>query len=368
MHESGLIAVTVLGLTLSNIHTASLEEIKRFKETITLLLVSGVFILLTADLDARTLLSLNWQSILFIAALLFVIRPLTFLLCSIGTQMSRQEIILSGLIAPRGIVCAAMAGVIGPLLTEAGFLDGDKILPIAFAVVITSVVLHSLMIKPLARRLKLTSDETGGVIIAGAYAWSIQLAETLKARDVPVMLVDSDWSSLSKARLADLPVYYGELLSEETEFALEFTRYNTLLAATPNPAYNALLCEKFGYEYGSERMFRISPDDTDMPERKRISGTVQGRPFVAKSLTLPDLWSKYHDGWRFRTTRVGKPDNGDSLIIPEETDSLILIGVITRAGLVQFYSQTAASRIAPKENDIVIFIEKEQAPEAHKAS
>lgn len=359
MHESGLIAVTVLGLTLANIQTSSLSHIKRFKETITLMLVSGVFILLTADLDANVLLNMNWGGVLFIAALLFAIRPLTFLICSVGTEMTRQEIILTGLIAPRGVVCAAMAGVIGPLLADAGFEDGHKILPIAFAVVIVSVVLHSLMIKPLARRLDLTSGETNGIIIAGAYPWSIQLAETLKSRNVPVMLVDNSWDALVKARLADIPVFYGELLSEETEFELEFNRYNTLLAATPNPAYNALICEKFGYEYGTERVFRISLDDTEVPARRKISTSVQGQTFVSVHMTLSDIWEKYQSGWRFRTTRVGRPDKESALIVPEEGESLILIGVISRSNVLTFYSPDRSSKIVPRENEFVILMEKE---------
>lgn len=359
LHESGLIAVTVLGLTLGNILTTSLQDIKRFKETMTIMLVSGVFILLTADLDASALLNLDWRGVLFIIALLFIIRPLTFLICSIGTQMTRQEILLAGLIAPRGVVCAAMAGVIGPLLTEAGFKDGDKILPVAFAVVVVSVVLHSLMIKPLARRLKLTSDETNGLIIAGAYPWSIQLAETLKARNVPVMLVDSDWLALSKARLADIPVYYGELLSEETEFALEFNKYNTLIAATPNPAYNALICEKFGHDYGKERTFRIDPEDGELSARRQISTAMQGRAFVSKALTLSSLLHKYYDGWRFRTTRVGKPDKGSDLIVPEESEGRILIGIISKSGMLTFHSQPPSSRVTAKEDEFVILLEKE---------
>ncbi|MCC6598993.1 MAG: sodium:proton antiporter [Alphaproteobacteria bacterium] len=360
LHESGLIAVTILGITLSNIHTASLEEIKRFKETITLMLVSGVFILLTADLDASVLLKLNWQGFLFIAALLFVIRPLTFLICSLGTHMTRQEILLAGFIAPRGVVCAAMAGVLGPRLTEAGFEGGDKILPIAFAVVIITVVLHSLTIKPLARRLKLTSEETNGVIIAGAYPWSIQLAETLKTRGVPVMLVDNDWSTLGKARLADIPVYYGELLSDETEFALEFSKYNTLLAATPNPAYNALICEKFGYEYGTERVFRISPDNTEMSERRKISTAIQGKSFISTETTLHKIWSKYHENWRFRTTRVGKPEKEAPLLVPEENENRMLVGVISKAGLVSFYSQDTNLRAKPKEDEFMIVMERDE--------
>src|SRR5690606_30720901 len=108
------------------------------------------------------------------------------------------------------------------------------------------------------------------------------LAEVLMARNVPVMLVDSDWSALGKARLSDIPVYYGELLSDETEFALEFSKYDTLIAATPNPAYNALICEKFGYEYGTERVFRVSADDGDVAKRHQMSGSVHGRPFASK--------------------------------------------------------------------------------------
>lgn len=364
LHESGLIAVTILGLTLANIHTASLEDIKRFKENITILLVSGVFILLTADLDASVLFNLSWQGVLFILLLLFVIRPLVFVLCSMGTKMTRQEIILAGLIAPRGIVCAAMAGIIGPLLMEAGFEDGEKILPIAFAVVVISVVLHSLMIKPLAKRLNLTSGETNGVIFAGVYPWSIQLAETLKGRGVPVMMVDSNWNALGKARLADIPVYYGELLSEETEFALEFTKYDTLLAATPNPAYNALLCEKFGYEYGTERVFRMNHESGEMSERRKISNMVQGLHFVNSETTLNLLWTRYTEGWRFRTSRVGRPDEDSDLIMPHESDECMLVGIISKSGVVNLYASEEGSRIQPKEDDIVIVFEKEETEAA----
>jgi len=360
LHESGLIAVTILGLTLTNIHTASIEDIKRFKETITLLLVSGVFILLTANLDVRVLMDLSWQSMVFVAALLFVIRPLTFLLCSFGTHMSRQEILLAGLIAPRGIVCAAMAGVIGPLLVEAGFEDGNKIVPIAFAVVVISVVLHSLMIKPLAQKLKLTSKEMNGVILAGVMPWSIQLAEILQSRNVPVMLVDDDWNALAKARLADIPVYYGELLSEETEFVLEFNKYNTLIAATPNSAYNALVLEKFGYEYGRERVFHVNnTDDSALAEHRKISTEIQGRPFVGKNVTLFSLSEKYAKGWRFRSTRVGKPEKDGPLLMPEENETCMIIGSISKTGLTTFYSEGSDSRPAPKEEDLVIVFEKQ---------
>jgi|TARA_R110002126_G_scaffold13118_1_gene56192 NhaP-type Na+/H+ or K+/H+ antiporter/Trk K+ transport system NAD-binding subunit len=356
LYESGLIAVTVMGITLTNIHSRSIEDIKRFKETTTLLLVSGLFLLLTADLELEALLSLNWQSFVFIFMLLFVIRPITVFISTLGTNITFAESVFTSLIAPRGIVCAAMAGIIGPLLVKSGFESGAQIFPIAFAIVVISVTLHSFMIKPLAEKLKLTSEEQNGVIIAGSYTWSVQLAEALKLRGVPVLIVDNNWGSLSKAKLAEIPVYHGELLSEETEFSLDFTAYNTLIAATANPAYNALLCENLGYEFGSERVFSVAPAEDEKAEHRKISHHVQGQAFVREGLTLESLHKDYDSGYRFKISRVGKKD--DELIIPEDSFTNIHAGIIGKSGVVSFYTEDPTSQIAPREDDFIITLTK----------
>ncbi|AGH98519.1 cation:proton antiporter [Micavibrio aeruginosavorus] len=361
IHESGLIAVTVLGMTLANIQTSSIDDIRRFKETITLLLVSGVFLLLTADLDVSVLADMSWRGILFVLILLFVIRPATMFLCLARANMTWREVVLAGLIAPRGVVCAAMAGVIGPLLIDAGFEDGEKILPIAFSVVVVSVILHSLMIKPLAKRLQLTTTESNGIIFVGSYPWSIQLAEILKGRNVPVMMVDSNWNVLKKARLANLPTYYGDLLSEETEFALEMNKYNTILAATYNPPYNSLVCEKFGHEFGRERMFQISSGRQEQHERRRMADIHHGRQWVSEALVLDKVWDDFRSGWKFRTMRVGKEANDDKLIVPDENENRIHIGMISKNGVVTFFTPDSNIRPVPKEGDVMIVFEKMDA-------
>lgn len=359
LYESGLIAVTILGVTLTNIHTRSIEEIKRFKETTTLLLVSGLFLLLTADLELEALLNLNWRSFIFILMLLFIVRPLTIFISTLGTNITISEALFAGLIAPRGIVCAAMAGIIGPLLVKSGFESGEQIFPIAFAIVVVSVTLHSFMIKPLAEKLKLTSPEQNGVIIVGSYAWSIQLAQVFKAREVPVIIVDNNWSSLSKARLADIPVYHGELLSDEAEFSLDFTAYNTLIAASANPAYNALLCENLGYEFGSERVFSVAPAEDSKSEHRKISHSVQGQPLINNSVTLESLYQQFEEGYKFKIARVGKKD--DELIMPENNDANIHAGIITKSGVVSLYTNDPISQITPRKDDFIITFSKGEA-------
>lgn len=357
LHESGLIAVTILGMTLTNIHTASLAEIQRFKETITLLLVSGVFLLLTASLDMSTMLNINFRSILFILALLFIVRPITIGLATLGSSLSWKEVLLAGWIAPRGVVCAAMAGVLGPSLVNAGFEGGDQVLPIAFVVVLVSVILHSLTIKPMAERLHLKTKESGGLIITGVNDWVLQLAEVLQKQNVPVLIVDNKYLTLKEARMHGLPTYYGELLSEEVEFALEFVKYNSLIAATPSPAYNALVCDKFGYEFGRERVFRVPPDNEGRKDRVQLAEHIRGKLWAREDFSNLTIANLYKEGWRFRTTRVGMNEEDKSLVMPKESENLVIVGIMNKNIGIQLRPQGVKPNA--KENDRLLLFSKE---------
>ena len=219
-HDFGLIGVTILGVALANMGMSSIEELKKFKETISLMLVSGVFILLTANIDPAILFSIDWRGFMFIAVLLFVIRPLTLLASNIGGPMSWQEVMLTGWVAPRGIVCAAVAGVLGPYMMDIGYEDGQQILALAFAIVLCTVFAHGLTAKPLGKKLDLAYGGKDSLIIVGASEWALQFAEALKTRGVDVIIADKNWHALRDARLSDVRVYYGEILSEETEYHL----------------------------------------------------------------------------------------------------------------------------------------------------
>ena len=77
LHESGLLAVTVMGIVIANANLPSYEELRRFKEHATILLVSGVFILLAANLDFVALELLTWRPVIFVGMIIFVARPVT---------------------------------------------------------------------------------------------------------------------------------------------------------------------------------------------------------------------------------------------------------------------------------------------------
>lgn len=354
LHESGLIAVTILGVVLANQNVTSIDDLKKFKESMTILLVSSVFIVLTAELDPALLMNIDWRGFAFIAALLFVIRPVVIAISSIGAKMNWKEVTLVGLIAPRGVVCAAIAGVMGPLMVSAGYPDGEKMLPLAFAIVLLTVFIHGLAAKPLGRVLGLAFPQKDGIIIVGATAWTIQFAQLLKERGLDVMIVDRVWHRLRDARLADLPIYYGEILSEETEHYLEFNKYNTLLAATDNPAYNALICSKYAHEMGRERVFQISADDEDDHERQQIADTVRGRTLAYEGLGYWDFITLFQQGWRFRATKVNADFNMDKIKGRKAEGQARMIGTIGENMRLNF-SQAENPRPMKAGNTVILF-------------
>jgi hypothetical protein len=254
--ESGLLAVTVLGLTIGNAHLLAIDEIRRFKETLTVILVSSVFIILTATLEWSMIAELTWGHGLFVLAMLFIVRPVSVIGSLAFSRVSWKERLLVGWIAPRGIVAVAVSGLFGTELVELGYADGALLIPLAFAMVFSTVVLHGFSIRPMARQLDLAVKGPPGVLIVGAHRWTIDFAKRLVELDIPVVVADSRWHSMRLAREAGLPTYYGEVLSEVFEHHLDTSSLGTLIATTDNDAYNTLVCTDFAPEFGRRAVFQ----------------------------------------------------------------------------------------------------------------
>ncbi|MEM7650530.1 MAG: sodium:proton antiporter [Pseudomonadota bacterium] len=356
-HDFGLIGVTILGIAMANMDVSAIDELKKFKETISIMLVSGVFILLTAKIDPAILFAIDIRGFVFILTLLFVIRPITMFVSSIGTEMTWNEVILTGWIAPRGIVCAAVAGVLGPYLVGIGYEDGEQILALAFAIVLFTVFAHGLTAKPLGEKLDLAYTGKDSLIIVGASEWALQFALTLQNRGVDVMIADKNWHALKEARLADIPVYYGEVLSDETEYHLELARYNVILAVTNNPAYNALICNKFIHEFGRDNTYQFLPHEEDEHARRQIAHTIRGRTFGLPEMDFWDLAGDYMQGWRFRASRIGQKENLKQIEERREKGLIKIVGRITPKGFLDLRSPKSLEGFG--EEDILVVYEKD---------
>ncbi|MEO1745905.1 MAG: sodium:proton antiporter, partial [Pseudomonadota bacterium] len=303
LEEAGLLTVTIMGITMANSRIASLTEMRRFKETVTVLLVSGLFILLTAALDWETIALIDWRAVAFVATLLFIVRPVAIAIATIGTELSWKERLLVGWIAPRGIVAVAVTGIFGAALASMGVADGSKMIAFTFAVVVGSILLHGFSLIPLAAWLGLRSSAKPGILIIGGSRWATAFANKLTDMEVPVTISDANWNHISDARLANLHVHYGEILSEHAHHHLDLNRYATLIAATDNDAYNALVCTDFGPEIGRGNVYQLG-DQSTKTERQTINFTLGGVQLFKPGLTLRDLQAHMRDKWVFQSTRL----------------------------------------------------------------
>ena len=350
LEESGLLAVTIYGITMANSKIASLTEMRRFKETVTVLLVSGLFILLTAALDWPTILSLDWKAAAFVIVLLFVVRPLAIWLVTINTELSWQERLLIGWIAPRGIVAVAVTGLFGAALADIGIEDGNKMIAFTFAVVVGSILLHGFSLVPLAALLGLRSTEKPGILIVGGSRFATALANKLKDMSIPVTISDANWNHINEARLADIPVHFGEILSEHAHHNLDFHRFGHLIAATDNDAYNALVCTDFGPEIGRSNVFAIGATD-NKSERNTMSFTLGGLPLFKPGLDFRLLQRRIRNEWGFQSTRM--TDEYDYAAFQEHRSENTRI-VLWKRPDGQIVFATNSKGTSPQKGDVVL--------------
>src|SRR5699024_9802846 len=260
MHETCLLAVTAMGLTLANMGINSVQDMRHFKENISILLISAIFIMLTASLKVDVILHIFSPSIIFyVLLMMFVVRPISIFLSTIGTGLSLNERALVGWIAPRGIVALTVSGYFASILSDAGYEGASLITTLTFGLVFFTVVAHGFSISWLAKKLHLSLEGRPGVIINGSNPFSVGLAKTFLKTKTPVVVVDSSWEDLKVARESGVPFYHGDMLSEQTEYNLDTLPYEYLISATDYHSYNALICTTFMPEYGRTNVFRISP-------------------------------------------------------------------------------------------------------------
>lgn len=355
-HEAGLVAVTVMGIALANMGVSSLRSIHPFKENVAVLLVSGIFIVLSASLTWEELSYLDprreagLRFMLFLLALLFLVRPLTVLISLLGTTIPWNERLFVAWIAPRGIVLVAISGLFALRLSELGYTDGNVLIGLSFAVVVATVIAHGFTVDLAARLLGIKGNTRPGLLLVGSTPWTIALAKEMQALKTPVLVVDSSWQRLSAARREGLPFYHGEILNEATEHNLDLTPFQVLVAATDNEAYNALVCNEFAPEIGRDSVYQLG-ENTNEDDKHALPESIRGRALFESGFGVSDVNQRWQQGWVFRKTKLSDAFNFDDAQekLPDSANMLLLVRA---GGVLRFF--THAARPEPRAGDTII--------------
>ncbi|HET6384062.1 MAG TPA: cation:proton antiporter [Armatimonadota bacterium] len=302
--DSGLLAVTIMGITLANQKQAPVRHIMEFKESLSILLVSSLFIVIASELKYRDFRYIGLRSLLFLAILILVARPLAVAISTIRSSLNWRERLYLACMCPRGVVAASVMSVFALRLAGPGDTQAAQLVPLAFVVVMGTVIIYGLAAAPMAHALKLALPNPQGTLIAGAGPVAQAIARSVHEQGFPTLLVDTNRANVNDAQLSGIPAYYGSILSEDLVDRIEMHGIGRLLALTSNDEVNSLAALHFIEIFGRAAVFQLPPQHTDESRRQSVAPHLRGRLLFGEGCTHAWLREQLEAGGVIKTTAL----------------------------------------------------------------
>ncbi|HET9818376.1 MAG TPA: sodium:proton antiporter [Rhodanobacteraceae bacterium] len=327
-HESGLVAVTIMGITLGNLRHVHIDHIMDFKEHLSTLLVSLLFVILAARLQWPLPPGMLMAGILVFVVAQFFIRPVSVLVATAGSGMTWRERALVGYVSPRGIVAASVSSLFALRLDELGVPGAGALVPLVFILIIATVVLQSATARPLARCLKVAAPDPNGLLVYGSDEVARSVGKALADQEFQVLLVDDDWGGISAARMAGLPTFYGNPTSQHADLHLDLTGIGRLLAMSTRREMNSLACMHYRQEFGRERVYRLrvlAPQESG--DRAAFAGSLRAKALFGDDMTHTRFQELLAAGWRIKSNELTDAFDWPAFIATHGADAVLLFGI-----------------------------------------
>ncbi|WGH76190.1 sodium:proton antiporter [Tenacibaculum tangerinum] len=258
-HESGLLAVVVMGMVLGNSKLKNLKEILYFKESLSVLLISILFILLSANIDYKELMLLyEWKTLILFSIIVFLIRPIAVFLSAYKSNLKTNEKLFISWVGPRGIVAAGIASLFGSKLLKQGVAGAEYITPLVFMVVLGTVLLNATTARLFAKLVGVFLERSNAIMIVGASDVSRLIAKYLKDNKRRVVLIDSNVGNVEKAKQEGLESFEVNIYDDELTNNIELNDVGYLIAMTGNDSINKYVLSNFSSVFGEQGAYRLA--------------------------------------------------------------------------------------------------------------
>ncbi|MGB6221607.1 cation:proton antiporter [Haloferula sp.] len=316
--EAGLVTVTVLGIVLANQRSVSVRHILEFKENLRTLIISSLFIVLSGRIGIEDLNNSLGKGLALLAFLILIGRPLSVFGSLIGSdKTTRKERIFLAFLAPRGIVAAAVTSIFAlefEAAATAGSRFGERagliatqaneLVALIFLIIIGTVAIYGLAASPLARFLGLASKNSTGVLFAGADAWARVAAKALHDDGHRVMLLDTNFTNISKAKMLGLDAHRANILSEFAEEELDFNGLGSLVAGTPNDEVNSIASQRFIHQFGRAGVWQLAAIDRDKHHKTAAASDVRSQTCFSGAPNHADLQRLVASGTVMKKSKI----------------------------------------------------------------
>jgi CPA1 family monovalent cation:H+ antiporter len=306
-HESGILAVTVMGIVIANFKNIDLRMMTHFKESLSMILISSLFILLAAKLNLQLMSDILWKGVVLCALIQFVIRPLAIFVSARGSSLKFGEKVLLSWITPKGIVAAAVASFFGWKLEQIGVEDSQMLVVYTFMVIIGTVSLECLTARWVGKKVGACETSIRGILISGSSLFARDIGTVLKKNGFRVILADTSLTGIQEARMSGLDTYLGNPVSNHANTHLNLVGIGKLLALKQDRSENTLTCLHYIHEFGKRNVYLLqNTSNQALPDRVRPLEQYRGFNLFGTGMTFAKLSSLYAQGYRCKTTLLTK--------------------------------------------------------------
>ena len=258
-HESGLLAVVVMGMVLGNGNLKNLKELLYFKESLSILLISILFILLSANINIEDLqLLYNWKTAVLFALIVFVIRPLGVFLSTHNSNLKLNEKLFISWVGPRGIVAAGIASLFGSKLIKQGVAGAEYITPLVFMIVLGTVLLNATTARLFAKMVGVFLKSSNAILFLGASDPARLIAKYLTDAGKRVVLIDSNKSFIETAKKEGLEAFSTNIYDDDLTDNIELNDVGYLIAMTGSDAVNDFAITSLSNAFGEHGAYRLA--------------------------------------------------------------------------------------------------------------
>ena len=306
----GLLSVTIMGVFIANMKNSNIHNVMDFKEHLSLMLISVLFIVLASSISFNNLELVIIPSLFMVLCIQCIIRPFAVFLCTIRSGLNWKEKLLLGWIAPRGIVVAAVAALFSvKMINQLGanpdyIYYGHLLALVVFLIIIGTVAIPSLTAPVLARILGVSLPDPRGFVIVGANTLAIQVGLALQQQGLSVVLADISWKNVQRARLEGLNSYYGNSASEHADWKMDMVGIGRMLGLSNHDQINTLSAVKYYNEFGSNTIFLLPSQRGRQNIRLSNLNKRYSKRLFSNKYSYEDLDELISSGASIKTTKI----------------------------------------------------------------
>lgn len=358
-HESGLLTVTVMGVALANWKNFPRDHILEFNETLTVLLISVLFIVLAARVELLSLISVGVPGLILLAIVMFVARPAAVWASAYGSTLKTNEKLMISWIGPRGIVAAAISSLFAIKL-EAYNLKGTELLvPLVFMVIIGTVFIQGLGAKIVAKLLGVREPANNGILIVGSNPVALKIAESLQEQGFDAIIADNHYTNIAKARMKGMRTYYGHPVSEHAENHLDLLGIGSLFAISVDRELNTLSELHYRHEFGADHVFRLQfRDEVSKNDRDNKSTALTSHWLFGKDVTYAKLASMISKDARVKVTNITENYSYDQY--KEDNKQFVPLYMVDKEGVLHVITDDFNGHIPPQRKLVSLVLDEEK--------